>query len=109
MPKKDSIAADSAPSEEPQGAPLVTVLYSEHRDLYKLPALGVDLWLSVQVYPMADFGRSGGGNVGAAKTVNGLGWRRSYRNWSIIAPGAVVTLPADDPVVADYANQVSLG
>jgi len=87
----------------------VTVLYSSPgRNLYKLPSIGVDLWLSVQVYELADFGRSGGRGVGAARTADEKGWRRAYRYWSIIQPGDITTLPADDPLVLDYATYAAM-
>jgi hypothetical protein len=84
--------------EENQGTPLVSVLYSEHRALYRLPAMDLDIWLSVQVYSLADWGA----NIAAARTTDGKGWRKAYRNWSMIRGASLATLPADDPLVIDY-------
>ncbi len=90
---------------EPRRPGVVTILYSLYRDVYKIPSAGVDLWLSVQVYPPRDLG-SFASSVGMAETVDGKGWRRAYRNWAIIAPGATAAIPADDPLVVDYLRQV---
>jgi hypothetical protein len=94
------------PGEVSEGTRPVTVLYSRHRDVYKLPSCGKDLWLSVEVYLLSDFGRAGGSSVGAAQTADGRAWRRLYRNWSIIVPGQTTAIPADDPLVVDYMRQV---
>jgi hypothetical protein len=83
----------------------VTVLYSLHRDVYKLPSAGVDLWLSVQVYPLAYLAEAGNTPV-RVPTADGRGCRRAYRNWAIIAPGMTAAIPADDPLVVDYLRQV---
>jgi hypothetical protein len=84
---------------EKSGTRMVTVLYSVHHDVYKVPSLGVDHWLSVRVYALETFGVS----EFAVRTADRKGWRRLYNNWSIIMPGETVTLPADDPMVVDYA------
>jgi hypothetical protein len=98
---EEHAAADMPAPDDPVPRRMVTILYSLHRDIYKLPHAGKDLWLSVEVYPLADFGRKSGSGVGAIKTSNG-GWRRAYRNWGIIQPGATATIPADDMMASDY-------
>ena len=85
---------------EPVGVPLVSVLYSAHRDVYKVPICRTDLWLSVQVYSIQD-----SGSLLWASTADGRAWRRAYRGWIVIQPGNMVTLPADDPLVGDYLHQ----
>ena len=86
-------------SEAMQDTPLASVLYSRGGDLYRLPALAKDLWLSVQVYALADWGPG----IGAVRTADDKAWRKGYKAWSIIQPGRFATLPADDPLVLDYA------
>jgi hypothetical protein len=93
------------PGTEPRRAGVVTILYSLHRDVYKIPSAGIDLWLSVQVYRPSDLG-SFSSSVSIMHTADSKGWRRAYRNWAIIAPGATATIPADDPMVVDYLRQV---
>jgi len=83
---------------EPAGTPLVTVLYSAHRDIYKVPRCRTDLWLSVQIYSSPD-------NHEVVQAARGNVWRRAYRGWAVIQPGQAVTLPADDPLVVDYLGQ----
>jgi hypothetical protein len=88
---------------ESSGTLLVTVLYSAHRDVYKVPSCRADLWLSVQVYPSIDYDVAKGASVG--QIADGRAWRRAYRGWAVIQPGQAVTLPADDPLVVDYLRQ----
>jgi hypothetical protein len=84
--------------EEPQGPRLMTVLYSQHRDLYKLPALGKDFWMSVERRLVINQVMA----PGTAKSADGTARRRVYHNWSSIVPGITVALPETDALVADY-------
>jgi hypothetical protein len=104
-PMSSASAMAETTSKEPRRAGVVTIVYSLYRDVYKIPSAGFDLWLSVHVYPLADIG-SFASDIGIAQTGNGKGWRRVYRNWAIIAPGATASIPADDPLVVDYLRQV---
>lgn len=71
---------------EPAGVPLVTVLYSRHGDLFKLPALALNTWMSVQAdVPQADGSR-----------------KRHVQNSIAVIAGARVALPANDPMVQEY-------
>jgi hypothetical protein len=106
-PMSSASAMAETTSKEPRRAGVVTVVYSLYRDVYKIPSAGVDLWLSVHVYPVSDTG-SFAISVGIAQTANGKGWRRAYRNWTIIAPGATAAIPADDPLIVDYLRQVKV-
>ncbi len=97
-----SPAAPSAvvsPDEEGQGTSLVSVLYSKGGDLYQVPSMGKAAWLSVQVYPLpAQM------PANQMATADGKAWRKAYSTaWRAIEPGRFATLPADDPMVADYA------
>ena len=83
----------------------MAVLYSRHRDVYKLPAMGKDLWLSVQVYPLTDFGRKGGATVGAARCADGSWWR-AYRSGGMFQGGQTVAVPDDDSMVVDYLREL---
>jgi hypothetical protein len=89
---------------KPRRPGVVTILYSLHREVYKIPSAGVDLWMSVQIYPPSDLG-SFASSVGIAQTADGKGWRRAYRNWAIITPGATAAIPADDALVVDYLRR----
>jgi hypothetical protein len=94
---------EQAGAAETRGARLVTVLYSRHGDVYKLPALGMDLWLSVETHP------SFVPSVAAISvlTADGKASRRGYRNWSVIEPGRSAALPEEDPLVVDYTATVN--
>jgi hypothetical protein len=83
----------------PQRPGVVTILYSLHRDVYKIPSANADLWLSVQV----DVQRHPGA---AVHTADGRGWRRAYRARNVIYAGATAAIPADNPLVVDYLKQV---
>lgn len=85
-------------TEAPEGVPLVTVLYSIHRDVYKVPSAASTFWLSVLTYADADQHPS-------VQTADGHAWRRIYTGWTAAQPGAAVTLPMDDPLVVDYLRQ----
>ncbi len=94
--------------QEVQGQRLVSVLYSAHRDLYQVPAMSKNCWLSVQVFtlPMSEsfvFAQRRE-YLGPMLTADGKAWRRSYSTeWVVVQPGTFATLPADDPMVLDYA------
>jgi hypothetical protein len=102
--------SDAPPSVAPnmeesqQGAKLVTVLYSQGRDLYRIPSIERVCWLSVKVYPLpATMLARDEVYLGPSVTGDGLGWRKSYAiDWRAILGGDCVTLPADDPMVRDY-------
>jgi hypothetical protein len=86
------------------GGHLVTVLYSRHRDVYRLPTLGFDLWLSVEVHTCVSVPPNLGETV--ATSADGKGYRRAHRGWWMIEPGQSATLPEDDPLVVDYIAAV---
>lgn len=93
---------ESPEQEEPQGAPLVTVLYSMARDVYRVPSMGKPVWLSVHRFSDAEtphddvfYAISVGADEGT--------WRKAYKDSPVIVPGDHVTLPADDVLVKDYA------
>ena len=79
--------------------PLLTVLFSAHRDVYKIPSCRADLWLSVAVYQEDEY------NHVKVQTADGRAYRRAYRGSPIFPPAPPVTLPADDPLVVDYLHQ----
>jgi hypothetical protein len=94
-----------------QTQPLITVLYSSHRDLYQVPAMNKECWLSVQVYalPAQELQEGQAGTpvppyLGGALTADGKAWRKVYaKSWSVVQPGTFMTVAADDPLVMDYA------
>ncbi len=94
--------------QEAQSQRLVSVLYSAHRDLYQVPAMNKDCWLSVQVFalPMSEsfvFAQRSA-YLGPMLAADGKAWRRAYsKSWLVIQPGTFATVPADDPMVLDYA------
>jgi hypothetical protein len=93
-PKED--AATSPESGE--AVPVVPVLYSRHRDVYKLPALGINLWLEVEVH-FAEYGMP----EGQAITADGKGWRHVHTTWTNdMQHGDSAAIPATDPLTMDY-------
>jgi len=116
-------------TEEVQGEPLASVLFSQGGDLYQVPAMNMPIWLSVQAYPLLlgpgvanSFGPPVTAGVqgayslrpaglaadhiylGLAVTADGTAWRKAYSTgWKVILPGAIATLPASDSLVVDYA------
>jgi hypothetical protein len=107
MAKTTELSIESfAPMQQPEGARLVTVLYSQGRDLYRVPSLDKPCWLSVKVYDLpATQLPADAIYLGAATSASGNGWRKAYaRIWRSIIAGDSVTLPADDPMVVDYAS-----
>jgi hypothetical protein len=97
--------AEAGATQEPEGVRLVTVLYSRQRDLYLVPSIYKPVWLSVQVYALpASTLRGDVAYLGAAPTHDGLRWRKAYSTmWRSVLTGERVTVPADDPMVLDYA------
>jgi len=102
--KRDWEESAFEPKVEPKVEPEVTsvgiisVLYSVHRDVYRVPSLGSDLWLSVEIF---------GGTVSSGayiQTADNKGWRLVYHGNYV--PGAIVPYPADDPLVIDYMRLV---
>jgi hypothetical protein len=93
-----------AAEKPPEGVKLVTILYSRSRDLYRVLAMERPCWLSVSVYELpAPELPADGIYLGAAKTADGLGWRKAYaRTWQAIIAGEQATVPADDRIVSDY-------
>lgn len=87
--------------EELAGTPMVSILYSHHRDVYTIRSTGAGFWLSVQVFAEQDQRA-----LMFAPTADGRAYRRMYRDWTIIRPGVIVTLPANDPLVVDFLRQV---
>jgi hypothetical protein len=78
---------------------MVTVLYSRHRDVYKLPAMSLEMWLSVEVHS-AQFGVP----EKMAATADRTGWRHVYTTWVGSMPaGDSAAIPANDPLALDYA------
>ena len=88
-----------------EGARLVTVLYSKNRDLYRVPSMDKPCWLSVKVYEFPAPQLSADAiYLGTATTAKRMGWRKAYAGiWNAIVAGDSVTVPADDPMVIDYA------
>jgi hypothetical protein len=100
------VVPESIAAKEEAGTPLVTILYSLGRDLYRLPAIDKPCWLSVKVYPMPAAELPADQlYLGAAITADGRGWRKAYsKAWRGIVGGDHATLPVDDPMVVDYLN-----
>jgi hypothetical protein len=102
-------AAASAPvgekQEEKQYVGMVTILYSRDCDLYRVPSMDKPCWLSVTAYRLpATMLTADWIYLGPATTADGQGWRKAYAlSWSSIVPGDRTTLPADHPLVLDYA------
>lgn len=92
-------------SEEKLGPAMASVLYSEGRAVYRLPAVNKKFWLSVMEYgylppPSVPSNET---YLGPVRTANGLGYRRAYSlSMRTIIPGDQVTLPADDQLVVDF-------
>ena len=95
---------ETASPFEPQGTPLVRVLYSSARDLYCVPAMQKIVWLSVTAYPLPVSSQSSSAEyLGAAMTADGHSYRRAFSMaWLSVIPGDQATLPANDPMVLDY-------
>lgn len=103
-------SATSPPAPPPgpaanAGTRMVTICYSRSSDLYRVPAMDKPCWLSVMAYdlPVADL-PADAIYLGPAMTASGLHWRKAYSTtWRAILPGSIATVPADDPLVLDYA------
>jgi hypothetical protein len=91
--------------QERAGARLVTILYSRRCDLYRVPSIEKPCWLSVETYPLPPVQIVPDSiYLGPSETADGLGWRKSYAvTWRAVVPGGHATVPADDPMVVDYA------
>jgi len=98
--KRDWEESAFEPKVEPEvaGVGIVSVLYSVHRDVYRVPNWTSDLWLSVEVFGSAT------GSGAYLQTADGRGWRLVHHD-NYVA-GAVVPYPADDPLVVDYMRLV---
>lgn len=96
--------AAEAEKQEPT-VKMVTVLYSRHRDLYRVPGMDKACWLSVQTYlPPPTTLAVDVLYLGPSATADGQRWRKAYSlKWRAVMPGDQVTLPANDPLVLDYA------
>jgi hypothetical protein len=94
-----SSAGATAETIVPRRAGVVTILYSIHRDVYRIPSANADLWLSVAVDAEPHPGA-------AVQTAEGKGWRRAYRTRNVIYAGPTAAIPADNPLVIDYLRQV---
>ena len=92
-------------NEDKGGTRLVTILYSRSRDLYRVPSIDKPCWLSVMAYPMPMTQLPPDAiYFGPSMTADGLLWRKAYASaWRTILPGDHATVPADDPMVLDYA------
>jgi hypothetical protein len=105
---RDNTEAKAEQAPTPDGTRLATILYSERRELYRVPAMDKPVWLSVAVFPVAEMPPAEDlrGTVRmfvVQQSADGKGWRRSYSTgWGVIKPGDHVTVPADDPMVLDY-------
>jgi hypothetical protein len=91
--------------KEPEGKRLVTILYSQSRDLYCVPSMNKDFWLSVAVHalPLPPYSPDTL-YLGPVANANGMGYRKAYSaSWRAIIPGTQTTVPEDDPLVLDYA------
>ena len=90
---------------ESPGIRLVTILYSRDRDLYRVPSIDKSCWLSVKPYelPVTQL-KTDALYLGSWMCANGLRWRKAFStSWRSIIAGEPVTLPADDPLIVDYA------
>jgi hypothetical protein len=86
--------------------PVVTILYSRGRDLYRVAPYDVSkqMWLSVAKFPLPLPAASSVRTpyLGAIQCAGG--WRKAYSvEWSVIQPGLSAALPATDELVIDYA------
>ena len=91
--------------EDLGGTRLVTILYSRDRDLYRVPSIDKLCWLSVKAYelPAAQLAADAI-YLGPSVTADGKHWRKAFStSWRSIVAGDRATIPADDPMVADYA------
>lgn len=108
----DEVRSEESSRPEPQGRSLVAILYSFGRDLYRVPSMNKDVWLSVIPHPLpAHDLPSSAEYIGAAMTADGKAYRKAYSlDWTSVVPGDQVTVPTDDPMVLDYEaySQLSL-
>ena len=104
-PPSPSLVSNNGGGEEQSGTRLVTIVYSIGRDLYRAPSIGNHCWLSVTVYELpAPQDITTTLYLGPSLTADKKAWRKAYLGtWAAIIPGDQVTLPADDPMVLDYA------
>jgi hypothetical protein len=103
-PPSPSPVSNNGGGEE-SGTRLVTILYSKSHDLYRVPSIEKPCWLSVMVYPLPAAQLPADSiYLGPSVTADGNYWRKSYAiAWRAIWPGDHATVPADDPMVLDYA------
>jgi hypothetical protein len=87
---------------------MVTVLYSKDRDLYRVPTIDKPCWLSVMLYePPAVQLLPDRIYLGPSMAADGKHWRKAFAaSWRSVIAGDRVTVPADDPMVLDYACAV---
>lgn len=88
---------------------ILTVVYSHGRDLYRVAPYDATkrMWLSVAKFPPPMPAPSAPRTPYLGVIQCGTGWRRAYSvNWSVVQPGITTTLPANDPLVIDYAAAV---
>jgi hypothetical protein len=99
------VKQEEVSNENTGGVRLVTILYSSGRDLYRVPSMDKPCWLSAKVYPLPAAELAGDTiYLGPSVTADGKAWRKAYSTvWRSIVPGKHATVPADDPMVLDYA------
>ena len=102
---ESALAEVAAEASETQGTPLVTILYSKDRDLYRVPAIDKPCWLSVKTYELPAVQLQPDRiYLGPSIAADGKAWRKAFAlTWRSIIAGASVAVPADDPMVLDYA------
>lgn len=89
-----------------EGEGTVTILYSDKRDLYRIPAMDKPFWLSVATHslPAPTDPSTNPYFMGAAPSPDGITWREAYSTlWLSVVPGNQVAIPASHPLAQDYA------
>jgi hypothetical protein len=104
-PSPSSLPNSEGGEEETGRVRMVSILYSKEHDLYRVPVIRKPCWLSVASYelPVTQLAADAI-YLGPSISADGKRWRKAFStNWRSIIAGDRVTVPADDPMVADYA------
>jgi hypothetical protein len=89
-----------------EGVKLMTVVYSQGHDLYRVAPYDAakGMWVSVTKFPMPLPSPLVPRMPYLGVVQCGAGWRKAYSvDWSVVQPGITATLPENDPLVIDYA------